>query len=77
MNARVSKSRFKAQALEILRQVERTGEPVIITDHGRPVVVLRKYAKREPAAQASLAGSILHYEAPFEPLDDGLWEAQG
>jgi PHD/YefM family antitoxin component YafN of YafNO toxin-antitoxin module len=28
----VSKSRFKAQALELFRQVERSGKPIIITD---------------------------------------------
>jgi hypothetical protein len=32
MVARVSKSRSKAQALEIFRRIESTGEPVIVTD---------------------------------------------
>jgi antitoxin (DNA-binding transcriptional repressor) of toxin-antitoxin stability system len=33
---RVSKSQFKARALEFFRQVETTGEPLIVTDHGEP-----------------------------------------
>ncbi len=30
----VSKSRFKAQALELFRQVESSGEPLLVTDQG-------------------------------------------
>jgi hypothetical protein len=36
MPSTVSKSRFKAQALELFRQVERTGKPITITDR-KPV----------------------------------------
>jgi prevent-host-death family protein len=39
----VSKARFKARALEYLRQVEATGRDLIITDHGRPVVRIVPY----------------------------------
>ena len=38
MPTTVSKSRFKAKALELFRQVERTGKPIIITDRGTPVL---------------------------------------
>ena len=30
----VSKSRFKAQALELFRQVEASGELLVVNDHG-------------------------------------------
>jgi prevent-host-death family protein len=33
---KISKSQFKAKALELFRQVEATGEPLIITDNGQP-----------------------------------------
>jgi len=39
----VSKTQFKAQALQYFRQVEQTGQEVVITDRGRPVV--DKYLK--------------------------------
>ena len=35
---RVSKSQFKAHALELFRQIEASGEPLVITDHGRPTL---------------------------------------
>ncbi len=37
---RVSKSKFKAQALEYFREVERSGREMIVTDRGRPVATL-------------------------------------
>ena len=56
MSAVISKSKFKAHALEVFRQVELTGQPVIVTDHGTPVVVVRKYAARQGGARAHLNG---------------------
>jgi prevent-host-death family protein len=34
----VSKSALKARMLEYLREVERTGEDLVVTSHGRPVL---------------------------------------
>ena len=39
----VSKSQFKAKALEFFRQVETGGKPVVITDHGEPKLEVRRY----------------------------------
>ena len=75
MSAVISKSKFKAHALEVFRQVELTGQPVIVTDHGTPVVVVRKYAARQGGARAHLNGSVLSYHAPFEPVANEAWEA--
>ena len=33
-----SKSRLKAHMLEIMREIEASGEEAIVTDHGRPVL---------------------------------------
>jgi hypothetical protein len=74
----VSKSQFKAQALALFREIETTGEAVVITDHGRPALEVRPY---RPAATGSvsplqaLRGSVRHYEAPFDPVDESEWEA--
>lgn len=38
MKSEISKSRFKAQALEFFREIEATGKSVIITDHGKPAL---------------------------------------
>jgi prevent-host-death family protein len=43
MTNTVSKSTFKAKALELFRQVERTGTPIVITDRGVPVLTLSPF----------------------------------
>ena len=50
MEVWVSKSEFKARALEYFRRVERTGEPLIITDRGRPVLKIVPYLEDPEAA---------------------------
>ena len=42
----VSVSEFKATCLELLRNVEETGEPVLVTKHGRPVAEVRAPQKQ-------------------------------
>ncbi len=41
-----TKTVLKAKLLEILRELERTGEEVIITDHNRPVAAIVSWKKR-------------------------------
>lgn len=77
MTARVSKSEFKAKALEYFRKVEATGEPIIITDHGRPSLELRKVAEDQRDPFEILRGSVLSYDRPFDPVDEDEWEALG
>jgi prevent-host-death family protein len=71
----VSKAAFKARALEILRRVQATGEPVIITDRGRPVLRLEPYFGDDEAVLASLRGSVVAYVDPTEPVEPAAWEA--
>jgi len=75
MESRVSKSKFKAQALEIFRRIETTGEPVIVTDHGKPSLIVRKYEVKAADARKRLEGSVLRYDDPLEPVADSDWEA--
>lgn len=76
MESKVSKSHFKAHALEIFRRVEATGEPVVVTDHGHPRLIVRKYGGPPGSARDRLKGSVLRYQSPLEPVADGEWEAQ-
>ena len=74
----VSKAAFKAQVLEILRRVETTGEAVIVTDRGRPVIRVEPYFGGDDTALAALRGSVLEYRDPLEPVDlpdEQAWEA--
>lgn len=75
METEISKSKFKAQALEIFRRVEATGEPVVITDNGNPTLILRKYAASTVTPQQRLMHSVIQYDDPLAPLDAGDWEA--
>jgi antitoxin (DNA-binding transcriptional repressor) of toxin-antitoxin stability system len=73
----VSKSRFKAQALELFRQVEASGESLVVTDHGRPTLEVRPYRPARPGADPleELRGSVLRFDDPFAPVDENDWEA--
>ncbi|HEX5761304.1 MAG TPA: type II toxin-antitoxin system prevent-host-death family antitoxin [Thermoanaerobaculia bacterium] len=70
----VSKSRFKAQALEYLREVEKSGKELVITDHGRPVLKVVPYTEDPAAVLESLRGSVLRYDDPLEPVGVEIWE---
>ena len=71
----VSKSKFKAQALELFRQVERTGKPITITDRGKPVLKLVPYRADPEAAVRVLRETVVKYRAPTSPVDDAEWES--
>ena len=71
----ISKSRFKARALEYFRQVEDTGNELIITDHGRPVLKVIPYAADPARALAALRGSVLRFDDPTAPVGVDDWEA--
>lgn len=73
----VSKSKFKPRALEYFRQVEETGQSLVITDHGKPVLRITPY-QPAPGAQAEgserLRNVLARYENPFEPVGLEDWE---
>ncbi|NRB56586.1 MAG: type II toxin-antitoxin system prevent-host-death family antitoxin [Salinicola sp.] len=71
----VSKSEFKAKALEILRQVEASGEPLVITDKGRPTIEVRRYRTDQRSPLERLKGSVVELSDPFEPVGEDEWEA--
>lgn len=75
MSAHVSKSQFKAKALELFRQVEASGEPLVITDHGKPTLEIRRYCEPKSDPFEILRGSVLRYDDPFEPVGVEDWDA--
>ena len=71
----VSKSQFKAKALELFREVEKTGEPIVITDNGAPKLEVRPYRNGIVEALQRLRGSVLWYDGPFDPaVPEEDWE---
>ncbi|EAQ70466.1 type II toxin-antitoxin system/ antitoxin Phd/YefM [Synechococcus sp. RS9909] len=74
----VSKSQFKAQALALFREIEASGETVVITDHGRPALEVRPYRHLQNDAAdplEALRGSVTHFDQPLEPVAEADWEA--
>lgn len=71
---RVSKSEFKAKALEFFRLVESTGERMIVTDRGKPVLEIRRYENAALTPLEELRGSVLFYEDPLAPVALEDWE---
>ena len=70
----VSKSQFKAKALEFFRDVEKTGQPIIVTDNGRPKIEVRPYREANDDPLKALRGSVLSYTDPDDPVDVDDWE---
>lgn len=65
----ISKTQFKAKALEFFRQIETSGESVVITDHGKPSLEIRPYRNEDRNPLEILQGSIIRYDDPTAPVD--------
>lgn len=75
MNKQVSKSQFKAKALELFRQIETSGEPLVVTDHGQPKLEVRRYRPSTRTPLDVLRGALLRYDDPMEPVGAEDWDA--
>ena len=70
----MSKSQFRSRALAFLREVEETGEALILTDRGRPVLRIEPVSPAEEALTA-LSGCVVSYDGVTEPVGVNHWEA--
>ena len=76
MGQTVSKSSFQDHPSEYLREVESTGEELVITDHGKPVLKLVPYHREaQKTTLESLRGSVVRYDDPTEPVGQEDWES--
>lgn len=68
----IAAATFKAECLEVIRQMSRDREPVTITRHGHPVAVLSPLPATGKATSimGAMRGSVLYYDAPFKPAMD-------
>jgi len=71
----ISKSQFKPKSLELFRAVEQTGEELIITDHGRPVLKIVPYEEDPEQWFRGLRNTVIRYDRPLEPVGEEDWEA--
>ena len=70
----VSKSEFARRALTYLREVEQSGEALILTDRGRAVLRVVPQAPADDVL-ASLRGCVIRYDDPTEPVGVEDWGA--
>ncbi|WP_098418742.1 type II toxin-antitoxin system Phd/YefM family antitoxin [Marinobacter sp. LV10MA510-1] len=71
----VTKSQFKAKALEYFRKIETSGGSLVITDRGQPTVEIRRYRNDQRSPLERLRGSVLEFRNPTEPVAEDDWEA--
>jgi prevent-host-death family protein len=70
----VSKSKFKSRALEYFREVEKTGQSIIITDGGKPVLKIIPYSEDPTETLKVLRNSDVEYVNPTDPVGLEDWE---
>jgi prevent-host-death family protein len=68
----ISKSALKGKMLEYFRQVEETGEELVVTDNGRPVVKVVPIQVRTSAEDvfADVRGRVAYHEDILTPTTD-------
>lgn len=68
----VSKGVLKAKMLEYFREVEQTGEELVVTDNNTPVLKVVPLRQRRPAAAvfADLRGRVVYREDVLAPTID-------
>jgi len=71
----VSKSEFKAKALEYFRRVETSGKSVVVTDRGRPTLEVRRYRNVDRNPLDILRDSVVRYDSSTDPVAEEEWEA--
>lgn len=70
----ISKSAFKPQALKYFRQIQESGEELVITDRAKPVLKIVPYREESQAVLEELRNSVKRYVDPFEPVAEDDWE---
>ena len=73
----VSKSKLKARMLQIFREIEQSGEDLIVTDHGQPVLRIQAIAKKRSVGEVfgALQGQVSYNEDVNKPTLDEWGEA--
>ncbi len=70
----ISKTEFKAHALEVLREIEKSGKARVITDHGKPTIEIKKLRQRKESPLQMLKGTVLEYDAFDQPVAIDDWQ---
>ncbi|MDE0029949.1 MAG: prevent-host-death protein [Deltaproteobacteria bacterium] len=68
----ISKSKLKANMLRVFREIEESGEELIVTDHNRPVLRIQPIARKRSVEEVfgTLQGKVIYYEDINTPTTD-------
>ncbi len=68
----ISKSKLKAQMLRIFRELERSGEELIVTDRGRPVLRIQPILRKKTVEEVfgAIRGDVTYNEDINLPTTD-------
>ena len=72
----ISKSKLKVHMLRIFREIEESGQEVIVTDRGRPVLRIQPLHQKRSVDDVfgPLRGRVVYHEDPNAPTTSE-WEA--
>jgi prevent-host-death family protein len=69
-------SEFKAHALKVINEVEKSQETIVITKRGKPLAQVVPYCKTVMKPMpGKLADAFVFENDIIAPLGEGLWEA--
>lgn len=69
----LTKTTFKAHALEHLRNVQATKRPLVILDRGKPVLKVVPYAANMEEELTKFRGLLLRFDNPTAPIGVEDW----
>lgn len=66
MENTISKSKLKATMLEVFRELEATGQELIVTEHGRPVLKIVPIRPKRTVQEifGDVQGQVIFHEDP-------------
>ena len=70
----ISITDFKAQALQILAQVAKTKESIVVTKRGVPLTKVIPFTNTKPTA-GKLSKALVFEKDILSPLGEDLWDA--
>ena len=65
----ISKSRLKANMLRVFREIEASGEELIVTDRGRPTLRIQPIGRKKSVEEVfeDFQGRLVFHEDPNAP----------
>ncbi len=75
--ASISKSKLKANMLRVFRDIEETGEELIVTDHNRPVLRIQPIEGKKTVDEVfgTIQGKVIYGEDVNAPTVDEWTES--